>query len=168
MKRVVLLLVFGVALVAVPATTGAAHVPRGATPVVRLLCGCNLRTVVRTTAAVSARVSTVSMSIVHVVSGCHIWALGSKQLGPVSTVTVKAGTRVRLRVDCPMDFRLTQVAGPRVALGDPRFYTGTTRVIVFRKVGVYKLVAKNLQTSDEVGLETLGDDNTLRLAIRVR
>jgi hypothetical protein len=119
-------------------------------------------------AAVSARVSTVSMSIVHVVRGCHVWALGPKQLGPISTVTVKAGTRVKLRIDCPMDFELTQVAGPRLALGNRRFYTGSTRVIVFRKIGVYKLVAKNLQTSDEVGLETLGEDNTPRLTVRVR
>jgi hypothetical protein len=39
---------------------------------------------------------------------------------------------------------------------------------VFRKAGLYKLVAKNVQTSDEIGLETLGEDNFLRLIVRVR
>ena len=116
----------------------------------------------------SDRVSTVSVSIVHVVRGCHVWALGRRQLGPAATIDVKVGTRLKLRIDCPMDFNLMQVAGPKLGLGDRRFYTGSTRVIVFRKPGVYKLVARNVQTSDEAGLETLGEDNVPRLTIRVR
>lgn len=112
--------------------------------------------------------STVSLSIVHVVRGCHEWSLGSRQLGPAARIDVKVGTRLKLRVDCPMDFDLTQVAGPKLALGNPRLYTGSTRVIVFRKAGVYKLVARNVQTSDEAGLETLGEDNIPRLTVRVR
>jgi len=67
-----------------------------------------------------------------------------------------------------MDFDLTQTAGPKLALGGSRLYTGTTRTLVFRKAGLYKLVAKNVQTSDEIGLETLGEDNFLRLIVRVR
>ena len=57
---------------------------------------------------------------------------------------------------------------PKLALRSQRLYTGTTRTLVFRKVGLYKLVAKNVQTSDEAGLETLGEDNSLRLTVRVR
>ena len=45
---------------------------------------------------------------------------------------------------------------------------GTTRTIVFAKRGVYKLLARNIQSSDQLGLETLGDDNVLTLTIRVR
>lgn len=67
-----------------------------------------------------------------------------------------------------MDFDLVQTAGPKLAIGSPRLYTGTMRTLVFRKVGLYKLVAKNVQTSDEAGLETLGEDNSLRLTVRVR
>ena len=135
----------------------------------RLLCGCDPASAVRTTTvALSSRVSTVSMSIVHVVRGCHFWALGSRQLGPSAIVTVKPGTKLKLRVTCPMDFDVTQVAGPKLALGGTRFYTGTTRVLVFRKAGLYRFVARNVQTSDELGLETLGDDNPLKLTIRVR
>jgi hypothetical protein len=67
-----------------------------------------------------------------------------------------------------MDFELRQTAGPKLALGGSRLYTGTTRTLVFRKAGLYKLVAKNVQTSDEIGLETLGEDNFLKLTVRVR
>ena len=108
------------------------------------------------------------MSIVHTLRGCHAWALGSKELGPNAVVTVKAGTKLKLRVSCPMDFAIRQVAGPRIALGDPKLYAGSTRVLVFKKAGLYRFTGTNLQTSDEVGLETLGDDNSLKLAIRVK
>ena len=108
------------------------------------------------------------MSVVHVVRGCHVWVLGSKQLGPSAIVTMKPGTKLKLRMNCPMDFDLVQVAGPKVALGGTRFYAGTTRVVTFKKAGVYRFAAKNVQTSDEIGLETLGDDNALRLTIRVK
>jgi hypothetical protein len=121
-----------------------------------------------TTEAVSSRVRTVSMSIVHVFRGCHVWMLGSRQLGPSAVVPVKPGTKLKLRVSCPMDFDLVQLAGPKLAFGGPRFYAGTTRVLTFRKVGVYRFAARNVQSSDEAGLETLGDDNALRLTIRVR
>ena len=66
-----------------------------------------------------------------------------------------------------MSFDLVQTAGPRLALGNPRFAAGTTRTIVFRKAGVYRLVAKNVETSEEMGLQTLGPDNVLRLTVRI-
>lgn len=119
-------------------------------------------------AAAANRVPTIAMSIIHVVRGCHVWSKGSTQLGPRTTISVKPGTRLKLRMSCPMDFDLVQAAGPRLAIGKPRFIAGTTRTIEFRRAGVYKLVAKNVQSSDEVGLETLGDDHTLRLIVRVR
>lgn len=119
-------------------------------------------------AVASTQASTLALSIVHVVRNCHVWSTGSKTLGPVATISVKPGTRLNLRVSCPMDFDLRQTAGPKLALGGSRLYTGTTRKLVFRKAGLYKLVAKNVQTSDEIGLETLGEDNFLKLIVRVR
>lgn len=116
----------------------------------------------------AVRVPTIAMSIVHVFRGCHVWVLRSKDVGPRTIVTVKAGTRLKLRVSCPMDFDVVQTRGPRLALGSSRFFGGTTRTIVFRKRGVYRLVARNVQSSEEMGLQTLGADNVLRLIVRVR
>ena len=167
--RRALLLALGSLVVLVPTSASANAVPSALRPVARLVCGCDPSAAVKATrVAVSSRVSTVSMSIVHVLRGCHVWMLGSRQLGPSAVVTMKPGTRVKLRISCPMDFELVQVAGPRVAYGGTRFYAGTTRVLTFRKAGVYRFAATNLQTSEEVGLQTLGDDNSLRLTIRVR
>lgn len=108
------------------------------------------------------------LTIIHTVSGCHIWKLGQKDLGASTKLTVKPGTRLQIRPNCPMDFDFRQTAGPRLALGATRTYAGTVRTIVFKKRGVYKLIATNVQSSAERNLETLGPDNTLALTVVVR
>lgn len=116
--------------------------------------------------AVAAPSKTVRLAIVHTVSGCHVWQT-TANLGPSGVLKVTAGTKVVLRVSCPMDFTLAQVRGPRLALGDPTMHTGTSRTIVFAKRGTYVLAATNLQSSAEMGLQTLGPDNQLLLTVRV-
>ena len=117
--------------------------------------------------ATAAASPTFRMSIVHYVRGCHVWKTASVR-GPSTSITVKRGTRVEIRLSCPMSFEFRQRAGPPLALGNPRSVAGTTRALVFRKPGRYVLRATNLQSSDELGLETLGEDNTLTLTVRVR
>ena len=111
---------------------------------------------------------TVRLVISHVVAHCHVWSSGTKRLGASTRITVRRGTRLSIRSDCPMDFDFAQTRGPRLTLGNPRTYAGTARVIVFRKAGVYRLVATNVQTPEERGLVTLGDSNTLTLTVVVR
>jgi len=118
---------------------------------------------------VAAAVSpTVRLTIVHTVSGCHVWQIGSKAPSPSARIVVKRGTRLQIRASCPMDFDFRQVSGPALALGAKRTYAGTTRTIVFRRAGVYRLAATNVQSSVERGLETLGPDNGLLLTVVVR
>src|SRR3954454_8287766 len=93
--------------------------------------------------AVAAPSKTVRLAIVHSVHGCHVWQ-SNHDLGPASTVRLKRGDRIELRVNCPMDFTLRQVRGPKLALGDPTMHTGTSRVIFFPKKGVYAISAVNV------------------------
>lgn len=111
---------------------------------------------------------TFRMEIVHVVRNCHVWSTATGQVGPSTRLTLKRGTRLQIRVSCPMDFDFAQTAGPKLPLGDPRTHTGTVRTIVFTKAGVYRLTAKNVQSSEEMGLQTLGPDSTLTLTIVVK
>ena len=111
---------------------------------------------------------TFRLEIVHVVQGCHVWSTAKGQVGASTKLVVKRGTRVQIRVSCPMDFDFTQTAGPTLALGDPRTHTGTVRTIVFAKTGVYRLTVKNVQSSAEMGMQTLGPDNTLTLTVVVK
>lgn len=116
--------------------------------------------------AVAAPSKTVTLNIIHAVSGCHVWQT-THTLGASGNLTLRAGGKIVLRVNCPMDFAITQVRGPKLALGDPTFHTGTTRTLVFVKRGTYVLRAVNLQTSEEAGLQTLGADNVLKLTVTV-
>jgi hypothetical protein len=119
------------------------------------------------TAGPAAASSTVRLEIVHYFRGCHVWSR-TAVLGPSVQVNVKRGARLTIRVSCPMDFDLSQTAGPALSLGSGRIYAGTTTTILFKRSGLYKLLARNVKSSEEAGLQTLGDDNLLKLTVRVR
>ena len=138
MKRLAIVLFAAVALLAAPAGAAVAASP-------------SLRT-----------------ALVHTLRGCHVWAIGDKPRGPSASVVVARGTRMAIRISCPMAFELKQVRGPALPLGASTFQAGTTRYVVFRKPGTYKLRARNLQTPEEAGLQTLGPDNAPTLTIVAR
>jgi hypothetical protein len=118
--------------------------------------------------------ATVRLVISHVFEHCHVWSMATKtlgavkELGPAAKIVVRPGTKVVIRSDCPMDFDFKQTEGPPLALGAPRTYAGTSRTVVFRKAGLYRLTATNVQTPEERGLTTLGKTNTLTLTVVVR
>lgn len=109
----------------------------------------------------------LALTVMHTVRGCHAWKTTSP-VGPSATLTVARGTTLGIRISCPMDFDVRQTAGPTLRLGGSRLFAGTTRTVLFAKPGLYRLTGKNVQTSDEQGLETLGPDNTLQLTVRVK
>jgi hypothetical protein len=111
---------------------------------------------------------TVRLAIVHTVHGCHVWHSGTGDVGAATKLTLRRGDKLELRVTCPMDFTLTKLRGPRVTIGDPTLHSGTVRSITFRARGIYVLHASNIQSSAEMGLQTLGPDNGLTLTITVR
>jgi hypothetical protein len=112
---------------------------------------------------------TVRLTIIHVLRGCHVWGTADgKSLGASHTITVTRATLLQIRDNCPMAFDVVQIAGPKLALGPSRWQPGTTHTLVFRVRGVFKLRATNVQTSEEMGLATLGPDNRPVLTIRVR
>jgi hypothetical protein len=109
------------------------------------------------------------LSIVHVMQGCHVWATNDgRPLGATRTMSVAAGSRVSIRISCPMDFDVVETAGPKLELGDSRWHTGTAHTLVFKRRGVYRLEATNVQSPEEVGLQVMGTVNVLHLVVRVR
>jgi hypothetical protein len=77
--------------------------------------------------AVAAPSKTVRLAIIHTVHGCHAWQ-SSQSLSPTGVLKIAPGTKVIVRVNCPMDFTLTQVRGPKLALGDDAQPTLTIKV----------------------------------------
>jgi hypothetical protein len=127
-----------------------------------------LLTAVVAIAPAAAASPTVRLTIIHVVQGCHVWGTNDSQpLGAKRTIKVARGAKIVIRDNCTMSFDFSQVAGPKLDLGNPRTYPGTTRTIVFRKLGLYRLKVKNVESSADMGLQTLGPDNTLTLTVRV-
>ena len=118
------------------------------------------------TATPAAAPPTFRMPIVHHFRGCHVWVKNEVR-GASTSIKVKPGTRLAMRISDPMDFEFRQLAGPRLELGARRSTSGTVRTIVFKKPGRYVLSAKNLQSSQELSLQTLGPDNLLRLIVVV-
>jgi len=120
------------------------------------------------TGGAAAASSTVRLTIVHVVQGCHVWGdVNGNAFGPSRTLKVKRGTAVSIRVNCPMSFDFVQLAGPKLALGASLTHAGTVRTLVFAKRGVYKLQATNVESSAQMGMATLGPDNVLVLTVKV-
>jgi hypothetical protein len=116
--------------------------------------------------AMAAPVKSVQLAIVHAVRGCHIWQ-AKGVTGPAVVIKLTHGGRIQLRVSCPMDFRLVKLRGPAVAIGDSTFHTGTMRTLVFPRRGTYVFSATNLESSEQMGLQTLGTDNVLKLTVVV-
>lgn len=101
---------------------------------------------------------TVRLTLIHVMQGCHVWGDADGQaLGPTRTLKVKPGTRLSVRITCPMDF---DVRGAR-------WLSGTVHTLRFKKRGIYRFTFTNVQTPEERGLETLGPVNTPTLTVRV-
>ena len=112
---------------------------------------------------------TVRLALIHVMRGCHVWATAdSRPFASTHTVQLKRGGKLEIRVSCPMAFDVTQVAGPKLASGPGRWETGTTHTLAFAKKGLYRFKAVNVQSSEEMNLQTLGPDNTPLLIVRVR
>jgi hypothetical protein len=104
------------------------------------------------------------LEIKHFFRGCHVFTASEK---PVLSVRLRKGDRIRLIDHDVMDFDVTQTAGPRVPISDSRLRRSEVRLLAFRRAGLYRFEAKNIQTSEELGLQTLGPDNTLRIVVRV-
>jgi hypothetical protein len=111
----------------------------------------------------AARPPTV-YEIKHFFRGCHVFVKNEK---PTISLRLRKGDRIQLLDHDVMDFDVAQTAGPRVPLADPRLRRSETRLLVFRKPGLYRFEARNVQTSEELGLQTLGPDHTLKITVRV-
>ena len=133
--------------------------------------------------APAAAKSGVAVTIRHQSKGCHSWSVNGGPYKASQTIHVKAGTLVTFTNDDVMSHRLIQLAGPRVAEHNLRAPAGAagfgahakpglmervgagTRVVLAEK-GVYRFTTKGGEDYFK-GVETVGEDNVLRLTIVV-
>jgi hypothetical protein len=129
-------------------------------------------------AASSGRASLV---IRHQVRGCHAWSLNGGAYGASQTVAIRHGGSVLVTNNDVMPHRLVQTSGASVTytrvtdgmMGlkgtfPPAMLArmGAASKITFAKVGVYRFTTRPGEDYMP-GVRTVGDDNVLRLTVRV-
>jgi hypothetical protein len=132
--------------------------------------------------ALSARPSHASLTIRHQLRGCHTWSLNGGPYRARQTVVLHHGGSVTVTNNDVMPHRLVETSGPgvsytRVSPGGMTGLKGTfppamlarmsaaTR-ITFAKAGVYHFTTKAGEDY-MAGMKTVGEDNVLRLTVRV-
>jgi hypothetical protein len=132
--------------------------------------------------ALAARPSHASLTIRHQLRGCHSWSLNGGAYKASQTVLLHRGGAVTVVNHDVMPHKLIETAGPtvaytRVSRGDMMGLKGTfppamlarmgaaTR-ITFAKPGIYHFTTKPGEDY-MTGVKTVGEDNVLRLTVRV-
>ena len=111
-----------------------------------------------------------TIMIRHQVRGCHAWSVnGSAYRATLSTSLARGGAITFMNMDV-MPHKLVKSSGPAIHLvGKPTMnHMSATVKVTFSKPGVYKLTTKAGEDYPNMGeMKTVGEDNVLRLTVRV-
>jgi plastocyanin len=113
---------------------------------------------------------TATIAIRHQMRGCHSWSFNSGPFKASQSVIVKAGTVLTFTNNDVMPHKLVQAAGPKVRLTHPNMskMAASTTVKLTQK-GVYRFTTKAGEDYAWAGsMKTVGEDNVLRLTVRVK
>ena len=140
------------------------------------------RTLIRSTAVALASVaalavasaapagSSVSVTIRHQTHGCHAWSLNSGPFKAALAITVRQGAVLTVTNNDVMPHKLVQTSGPQVRLIHPNMskVASSTSLRLTHK-GVYHFTTKAGEDYKwAASMKTTGEDNVLRLTIRVK
>ena len=101
--------------------------------------------------------------------GCHTWSVNGGPFKASQSITLRLGSRLTLTNNDVMPHKLVLTSGPAVRYhGTPamRHMSASVRV-TFRKAGVYKFITKAGEDYPGMAMKTIGEDNVLRLTVRV-
>jgi plastocyanin len=112
-----------------------------------------------------------TITIQHQKHGCHAWAVGAAGTYKASlSVSLNRGASLKFRNNDVMPHVLVQTSGSSVKIVAPAMRRmGATASVRFSKAGVYRFTTKageDYKWASKV--ETVGEDNVLRLAVTVR
>jgi plastocyanin len=112
--------------------------------------------------------ATASVSIRHQTHGCHSWSVNGGPFRASQSIVLAPGGTVTFGNNDVMPHKLVLKSGPAVKFtGKPAMrHMGATVRATFSKAGTYLFVTK---AGDDYtsGIKTTGDDNNLRLTVRV-
>jgi plastocyanin len=132
----------------------------------------------------SSAVSAKSASVVirHQLHGCHSWSVNGGAFKASQAITLQRGGTITVRNLDVMPHKLVETSGPaltitRISAGSgmglkgafpPAMLgrMGSTAKLTFAKPGVYRLTTKPGEDYMK-GIQTVGEDNVLRLTVTV-
>ena len=111
-----------------------------------------------------------TIAIRHQMHGCHSWSFNSGPFKAFQSVSVRTGTVLRFTNNDVMPHKLVQAAGPKVRLAHPSMSKmGSSATVRLTQKGVYRFTTKPGEDYSWAGtMKTVGDDNVLRLTVRVK
>ena len=112
--------------------------------------------------------SSATIAIRHQTHGCHTWSLNNGAYRVVLTAHLARGGSITVTDSDVMPHKLVRTSGPAVHFrGAPSMrHMGASVKVVFPTAGVYSLRTK--AGADYMpGMKTTGEDNVLRLIVRV-
>ena len=109
-----------------------------------------------------------TMTIHHQMHGCHTWALNSGTGHATVSARLARGGSITFVNDDVMPHKLFLRSGPAVNYGRTRAlrHMGASVKVTFSKAGTYLFKTKAGEDYME-GVKTMGEDNILRLTVKV-
>ena len=108
-----------------------------------------------------------TITIKHQTRGCHNWSLDGKTWHASQSLTLVRGAVLAVVDNDVMPHKLIQLSGPKAALaGVAMKHIGATAHIGFPVKGTYVFTTKAGEDYLK-GIKTIGEDNVLKLVVKV-
>jgi hypothetical protein len=114
--------------------------------------------------------SATSVTIRHQTHGCHAWSLNSGPFKAALMVSVRQGAVLKITNNDVMPHKLIQTSGPKLRLINSNMSKVASFVTVrLTQKGTYRFTTKAGEDYKWASsMKTTGEDNVLRLTIRVK
>ena len=109
-----------------------------------------------------------SILIRHQTRGCHSWSVNGGPFRASQSVVLRHGGSITIKNDDVMPHKLVQTSGRPVRYAGNRAlnHVGATMKVSFAKAGTYRFTTKPGEDYMK-GIKTIGEDNVLRLTVKV-
>jgi plastocyanin len=110
-----------------------------------------------------------SVTIRHQTHGCHSWSINGGAGRASLTTTLARGGTIKFVDNDVMSHKLIKTSGPAVRyVGNPSMRHMSASVSVkFAKAGTYRFTTKAGEDYPGIHVKTIGEDNVLRLTVKV-
>ena len=114
--------------------------------------------------------SGATIAIRHQMRGCHSWSFNSGPFKPSLSVSIKAGTVLKITNNDVMPHKLTQTSGLKLRIAHSIMSKmASSATVTLAQKGVYRFTTKPGEDYAWAGsMKTVGEDNVLHLTLHVK